>query len=90
MISFSHSGYLYIICSNLGRTTCNSFTALRGVLHRMKICSENEVISSRHPHFTSQFYRMVGTHEGTGRARILYLSNGTRTDIILSVSMGTY
>lgn len=32
----------------------------------MKICSENEVISGRHPHFTSQFYRMVGTHEGTG------------------------
>jgi len=33
---------------------------------------------------------IVGTHEGTGRARVSYLSNGAGTGIILSVLMGTH
>jgi len=33
--------------------------------------------------------RIVGTHEGMGRARVSYLSNRVGTSIILSVPMGT-
>ena len=33
---------------------------------------------------------IVGTHEGTERARVPYLSNGAGTGIILSVPMGTH
>jgi len=32
----------------------------------------------------------AGTHEGTGRAHVSYLSNGFGTGIILSVPMGTH
>ena len=34
--------------------------------------------------------RIVGTHEGTGRARVSYLSKEGGTGIILSVPMSTH
>jgi len=34
--------------------------------------------------------RIVGTYEGTGRARVSYLSNGEGMSIILSVPMGAH
>jgi len=34
--------------------------------------------------------RIMGTHEGTGRAQVSYLFNEAGTGIILSVSMGTH
>jgi len=34
--------------------------------------------------------RIVGTHDGTGRTRVSYLSNGAGTGIILFVPMDTH
>jgi len=34
--------------------------------------------------------RIVGTNEGTGQTCVSYLSKESRTDIMISVSMGTH
>jgi len=60
------------------------------LLQKLNKFKNSWVPTNTHGYFNTTGTHIMGIHEGTGRAWVLYLSNGTGTGIILSVFMGTH